>query len=213
MCKPDAISTGPCCFTTIHPSMRFHDIASFANSCTDRHNPTPSHSALPASNLETDQGPTVSRGRPRLFFLGFRAFIYKKGGGGYLLTIEAVGAGMETATSAAAVGGITTVVDMPLNSDPTTTTVELLQKKISATKVSQHHCSRAEQTQAACSSEGSTAVLKTFIMCSPLDRKALGDLQVGERSVAIAYNGIPGSAYRALCYFPVDNICFTFSVS
>ena len=94
---------------------------------------------------------------------------------------------METATSAAAVGGITTVVDMPLNSDPTTTTVELLQKKISATTVSLHHCSRAEQTQVACSSEGSTAVLKTFIMCSPLDRKALGDLQVGERSVTIAY--------------------------
>lgn len=43
---------------------------------------------------------------------------------------------METATNAAAAGGITTVIDMPLNSDPTTTTVELLQKKISATRVS-----------------------------------------------------------------------------
>ncbi|KAK9906326.1 hypothetical protein WJX75_000004 [Coccomyxa subellipsoidea] len=42
--------------------------------------------------------------------------------------------GMETATNAAAAGGITTVIDMPLNSDPTTTTVELLQKKISATR-------------------------------------------------------------------------------
>ncbi|CAL8462109.1 g1640 [Coccomyxa elongata] len=42
--------------------------------------------------------------------------------------------GMETATSAAAVGGITTVIDMPLNSDPTTTTVALVEKKIGATR-------------------------------------------------------------------------------
>ena len=55
---------------------------------------------------------------------------------------EYVVAGMETATSAAAAGGITTVIDMPLNSDPTTTTVELLQKKISATRVS--HLSRTK---------------------------------------------------------------------
>lgn len=53
-----------------------------------------------------------------------------------LYKLSLVVAGMETATSAAAAGGITTVIDMPLNSDPTTTTVELLQKKISATRVS-----------------------------------------------------------------------------
>ncbi len=43
---------------------------------------------------------------------------------------------METATNAAAAGGITMVIDMPLNSDPTTTTVALLEKKIGATRVS-----------------------------------------------------------------------------
>ena len=44
-------------------------------------------------------------------------------------------AGMETATKAAAVGGITTVVDMPLNNDPTTTTAALVEKKVWTAKV------------------------------------------------------------------------------
>jgi allantoinase len=40
--------------------------------------------------------------------------------------------GFETGTKAAAAGGITTIVDMPLNSSPVTTSVEALQKKISS---------------------------------------------------------------------------------
>jgi allantoinase len=40
--------------------------------------------------------------------------------------------GFETATRAAAAGGITTLVDMPLNSSPVTTTVEALRQKIAA---------------------------------------------------------------------------------
>ena len=40
--------------------------------------------------------------------------------------------GFSTATAAAAKGGITTLVDMPLNCDPVTTTVAALQSKISA---------------------------------------------------------------------------------
>ena len=47
---------------------------------------------------------------------------------------------METATNAAAAGGITMVIDMPLNSDPTTTTVALLEKKIGATRVRPYTC-------------------------------------------------------------------------
>ena len=42
--------------------------------------------------------------------------------------------GFETATKAAAAGGITTLVDMPLNCIPVTTTVDALNEKISATK-------------------------------------------------------------------------------
>ena len=42
--------------------------------------------------------------------------------------------GFETATKSAAVGGITTLVDMPLNSSPVTTTREALQKKVEAAK-------------------------------------------------------------------------------
>lgn len=42
--------------------------------------------------------------------------------------------GFETATRAAAAGGITTIVDMPLNSIPVTTTAEALQRKIASTK-------------------------------------------------------------------------------
>ena len=40
--------------------------------------------------------------------------------------------GFETATKAAAAGGITTIADMPLNSDPVTTSPEALEKKLSA---------------------------------------------------------------------------------
>lgn len=47
-------------------------------------------------------------------------------------------AGFETATSAAAAGGITTMVDMPLNSVPCTITAESLRQKLEASKVC--HC-------------------------------------------------------------------------
>lgn len=42
--------------------------------------------------------------------------------------------GFETGTKAAAAGGITTVVDMPLNSSPVTTTVEALETKLDAAR-------------------------------------------------------------------------------
>lgn len=38
-------------------------------------------------------------------------------------------AGLTTGTAAAAVGGITTVIDMPLNSDPVTTVANRLREK------------------------------------------------------------------------------------
>ena len=41
-------------------------------------------------------------------------------------------AGMETATKAAAAGGITTIIDMPLNNDPAITEASLVVKKIRA---------------------------------------------------------------------------------
>jgi hypothetical protein len=44
-------------------------------------------------------------------------------------------AGIDTGTAAAAAGGVTTLIDMPLNSDPCTTTVKLLQEKISSAQV------------------------------------------------------------------------------
>src|SRR5262249_6746293 len=40
--------------------------------------------------------------------------------------------GFETATRAAAAGGITTLVDMPLNSSPVTTTLDALRQKLAA---------------------------------------------------------------------------------
>jgi dihydroorotase-like cyclic amidohydrolase len=42
---------------------------------------------------------------------------------------------METGTAAAAAGGSTTVVDMPLNSHPCTTTAQLLQEKMKIAEV------------------------------------------------------------------------------
>ncbi len=44
---------------------------------------------------------------------------------------------MDTGTSAAAAGGTTTLVDMPLNSDPCTVTGELMAQKVELAKVRQ----------------------------------------------------------------------------
>ena len=46
--------------------------------------------------------------------------------------------GFETATRAAVAGGITTLVDMPLNSSPVTTTISALEEKLEATKNKLH---------------------------------------------------------------------------
>jgi allantoinase len=46
--------------------------------------------------------------------------------------------GFDTATKAALAGGITTLVDMPLNSSPVTTTVKAFEKKLSSTKNQLH---------------------------------------------------------------------------
>jgi allantoinase len=46
--------------------------------------------------------------------------------------------GFDTATQAAAAGGITTVIDMPLNASPVTTTVNTLKEKLEATKNKLH---------------------------------------------------------------------------
>lgn len=48
--------------------------------------------------------------------------------------------GMETATRAAAAGGVTTVVDMPLNSAPCTTTPAELARKLAAVRQPNHTC-------------------------------------------------------------------------
>lgn len=49
-------------------------------------------------------------------------------------------AGMETATRAAAAGGVTTVVDMPLNSAPCTTTPAELARKLATARQPNHTC-------------------------------------------------------------------------
>ena len=46
--------------------------------------------------------------------------------------------GFETATKAAAAGGITTMIEMPLNASPVTTTVEALKLKLEAAKGKLH---------------------------------------------------------------------------
>ncbi len=46
--------------------------------------------------------------------------------------------GFDTATQAAAAGGVTTIVDMPLNASPVTTTVKALEEKLAATEGKLH---------------------------------------------------------------------------
>lgn len=46
--------------------------------------------------------------------------------------------GFDTGTKAAAAGGVTTVIDMPLNSNPVTTTLQAFQEKLDASKGKMH---------------------------------------------------------------------------
>ncbi len=61
-------------------------------------------------------------------------------------------AGAASATRAAAAGGATTLVDMPLNSVPTTTTAAILRDKINAVKVCGPYTSAATAFSATLSS-------------------------------------------------------------
>lgn len=67
-------------------------------------------------------------------------------------------AGMLSGTTAAILGGVTTVIDMPLNSNPVTTTVEQLRAKQAVAKVS-------SSSSISCSSGGVRAL--TVSMCAP----------------------------------------------
>ena len=59
----------------------------------------------------------------------------------YALTkMCALSVGFVTGTKAAAAGGTTSIVEMPLNAHPAVTTVELLLNKITASKVHQNTC-------------------------------------------------------------------------
>ena len=46
--------------------------------------------------------------------------------------------GFETATKAAAAGGTTTIIDMPLNASPVTTTIDAFEQKLDSAKDKLH---------------------------------------------------------------------------
>lgn len=54
--------------------------------------------------------------------------------------------GIPAATSAAAVGGVTTLFDMPLNSNPPTTSLQTLKRKQSLVKVGRNQAQACMQT-------------------------------------------------------------------
>jgi allantoinase len=114
--------------------------------------------------------------------------------------------GFDTGTRAAAAGGITTIVDMPLNSSPVTTTVEAFEKKLKATEGKLHvNCGfwggivpeNASQLKELLGS--GVLGIKAFLIDSGLDEFKMvdeGDLRKGIS--AIAESGLPLLAHSEL---------------
>ena len=107
--------------------------------------------------------------------------------------------GFDTATRAAAAGGITSLIDMPLNSSPVTTTVEALQQKIKAAKGKLHvNCGfygglvPANADDLSALLESDVLGIKAFLVHSGIDEFpniSKADLQIAMPQIAAA--GIP----------------------
>lgn len=114
--------------------------------------------------------------------------------------------GFATATQAAAAGGITTLVDMPLNSSPVTTTPEALQKKLLAAQgqlwvncafyagVVPGHLAQLDELLAAGCVAG-----KAFMVHSGLDEfPAVGEAELRQAMLILKKHGKPLLAHAEL---------------
>lgn len=114
--------------------------------------------------------------------------------------------GFRTATMAAAAGGVTTLVDMPLNSTPVTTSVEALDLKRAAAEGKMYvDCGfyggliPGNETSLAELAAAGVLGIKTFLIESGIDDFPATDLQTLERAAPlIAAAGVPLLAHAEL---------------
>ncbi|MDB5197317.1 MAG: allantoinase [Flaviaesturariibacter sp.] len=107
--------------------------------------------------------------------------------------------GFETATTAAAAGGITTIIDMPLNASPVTTTVEALQEKLAATSGKMHvnggfygGLVPGNFSELPGLIEGGVLGIKAFLTHSGIDEfPNVGERELSEAMPLLAEHGIP----------------------
>ncbi len=125
--------------------------------------------------------------------------------------------GFNTGTRAAAAGGITTIVDMPLNSSPVTTTIEAFREKLKAAEGKIHvNCGFwggiVPENTTHLEELISSGVLgiKAFLVDSGLDEfKMVNEVDLRNGIPEIAKSGLPLLAHSELIKSPQDNITIT----
>ncbi|MDB5251391.1 MAG: allantoinase, partial [Flaviaesturariibacter sp.] len=107
--------------------------------------------------------------------------------------------GFDTATAAAAAGGITTIVDMPLNASPVTTTPDALRQKLDATTGKMHvNCGfygglvPGNQAHLEGLLNGGVLGIKAFLTHSGIDEfPDVGEAELADAMPLLAHWGIP----------------------
>lgn len=121
--------------------------------------------------------------------------------------------GFDTATQAAAAGGITTIVDMPLNANPVTTTVIALDEKLAATKNKLHvnvgfygGLVPGNQNNIEGLMKAGVLGIKCFLTHSGIDEfPNIGEKDIDKAMPIIAKYGLPLLAHCELSDTKVDN--------
>jgi len=121
--------------------------------------------------------------------------------------------GFDTATQAAAAGGITTIVDMPLNASPVTTTVKAFEEKLEATKNKLHvnvgfygGLIPGNQNDLEGLIQAGVLGIKCFLTHSGIDEfPNVGEKEIDEAMPVIAKYGLPLLAHCELTDSKVDN--------
>ena len=121
--------------------------------------------------------------------------------------------GFDTATQAAAAGGITTMVDMPLNASPVTTNVNAFEEKLAATKNKMHvnvgfygGLIPGNQSDLEGLMKAGVLGIKCFLTHSGIDEfPNVGEEDINKAMPVIAKYGLPLLAHCELSDTKVDN--------
>ncbi|MEO6253784.1 MAG: allantoinase AllB [Ferruginibacter sp.] len=121
--------------------------------------------------------------------------------------------GFDTATQAAAAGGVTTIVDMPLNAIPVTTTVKAFNEKLEASKNKMHvnvgfygGLIPGNQNDLEGLMQAGVLGIKCFLTHSGIDEfPNVGEKEIDEAMPIIAKYGLPLLAHCEIFEKEVDN--------